>query len=99
MNDGSSTNAPNIAKPVKIAVRFVNRTVRCIIIRMSTIGDSTRSSVRTQSTASTALTTKSPSTRLEPHPHDGPSVIAEQQRDERRREQQRTDVRRSSTAS
>ena len=61
---------------MKIAVRFVNSTVRCSIMRMSTIGSGTCSSVRTQPTASTALTANSPITRADPHPHVGPSVRA-----------------------
>src|SRR5690242_6615733 len=43
-------------------------------MRMSTIGASTRNSVRTHATASTALATKRPTTRIELQPQPGPSV-------------------------
>src|SRR5947209_3691502 len=76
MNDGSSTNAPNIANPVKTAARFVKSTVFSIIIRMSTIGASTRSSIITHTVAKTAVATKSAITPRDDQPQSGPSVKA-----------------------
>ena len=73
---GTSTNAPNIAKPAMIAVRFVNSTCRAAIIRMSTSGSGTRSSTNTQSTSTITAAASNATTRPDVQPHDGASVSA-----------------------
>ena len=67
---------PNIANPAMSAVVFVSNTGRWLIIRMSTIGSATRSSVRIQLRGDTALASISPRNGADVQPQLSPSVSA-----------------------
>ena len=71
-----STNDENIPAPSSTAVVLTVHTPRRRIISMSTSGSRARCSLRTHSAASTAAAAISPSTRAEPQPQAGPSLMA-----------------------